>query len=136
MATKITSGKVKISKTVSDGWDPITGKTIYKREDVELEVGVSGATTCINGDGHPATIIAATVDKDGFAVTFWIQADNYKVKEGCGGEYEGPKPCDFSRNPEGSIRQVRRMRRGWTVVGNRYLGVCLGERFFSYNPHV
>ncbi len=133
MANKmVTEGTIKVNAGMK--WDEDTNTRIPNI--LTLTVGEAGASSCINGDAYPGTIVSATVNPEGFAVSIRVQSDDYKVKEGCGGFYEGPKPCDFFRNPNGGIATFRRDKRGsWRQVGCRYHGLCF-ERMYAYNPHV
>lgn len=104
--------------------------------ETEIVVGESGASYGINGDRYPATIIGGTVGPDGRAKMLLVQADRYTVNPGGGGQYEGPKPCTFARNPDGRVRKFCRNHEGdWVEVGSRCWFLDLG-REYAQNPHV
>jgi len=101
----------------------------------ELTIGVDGLSWGFNGDCYPGTLISATVNGRGEAVTLVAQSDNYMVKPEGRGEYEGAKPCDFTPNSNGGVHYFRRDKKGsWKELGG-FSWMSLG-RHYSYNPHV
>lgn len=92
------------------------------------EVGM-GVTICSHSDKYPFTIIGVSENKK----TITIQQDIAKRIDDNG--LSENQTYDYKRDVNGLILKARINKEGiWTVIGNKYKTVIIGEREKYWNP--
>ena len=94
-----------------------------------------GASSYNNGDSYPYTIVEVISPR-----ASRVTRDSYKVLEKDTAYKEGPLECEFTTNwnSEGEVFTKRKNGR-WILKGSSmnayWLGISIGHRSYSHNPH-